>query len=154
MASIAPSSSKKWGRRSLDAPINLVPYIDLMVTIITFLMMTAVWTQITALEVQNGSDAISVPVTSHIKSITVTLANKGLFVAEDGAQARIIAKADGNFNLTELSKEFKQFKETDTNRFQVNVQVQDGIGYENVIEVIDLAIGMGLSGVTLKPWQS
>ena len=39
----------------MDAAINLVPYIDMLMTIMTFLMMTAVWTQIAMLEVQNAS---------------------------------------------------------------------------------------------------
>jgi biopolymer transport protein ExbD len=51
----AEPTSGKGGKKSLDANINLVPYIDMLMTIMTFLMMTAVWTQIAMLEVQNAS---------------------------------------------------------------------------------------------------
>jgi biopolymer transport protein ExbD len=50
MGGAAPEPGKG-GKRALDAAINLVPYIDLLMTIMTFLVMTAVWTQIAALEV-------------------------------------------------------------------------------------------------------
>jgi biopolymer transport protein TolR len=46
-------------RRSLDADINLVPFIDLLSMCICFLLMTAVWTQIGSLPVKqsHGTDA-------------------------------------------------------------------------------------------------
>jgi biopolymer transport protein TolR len=46
-------------RRSLDAEVNLVPFIDLLSMCICFLLMTAVWTQLGAVQVKqaNGSEA-------------------------------------------------------------------------------------------------
>ena len=41
----------KGGKRSLDTAINLVPFIDLLSAIISFLIMTAVWNQIDRLTV-------------------------------------------------------------------------------------------------------
>lgn len=51
-----PSSG---GRRSLDAEINLVPFIDLLSVCICFLLMTAVWTQISTVQVKqsHGTEA-------------------------------------------------------------------------------------------------
>jgi biopolymer transport protein TolR len=46
-------------RRSLDAELNLVPFIDLLSTCICFLLMTAVWMEIGSLQVKQatGTDA-------------------------------------------------------------------------------------------------
>src|SRR5262245_2556773 len=44
----------KGGKKPLDTAINLVPFIDLMAVTISFLIMTAVWTQIGRLQVQNS----------------------------------------------------------------------------------------------------
>ena len=41
----------KGPKKPLDATINLVPFIDLMAVTISFLIMTAVWTQIGRLQV-------------------------------------------------------------------------------------------------------
>src|ERR1700750_1638717 len=49
----------KGGKKPLDTAINLVPFIDLMAVTISFLIMTAVWTQIGRLQVAstgNGGD--------------------------------------------------------------------------------------------------
>ena len=43
----------KGGKKPLDAAINLVPFIDLMAVTISFLIMTAVWTQIGRLQVSS-----------------------------------------------------------------------------------------------------
>src|SRR5215471_1530663 len=49
-------SSGKGKKKPLDATINLVPFIDLMAVTISFLIMTAVWTQIGRLQVaQSGN---------------------------------------------------------------------------------------------------
>ena len=52
-----PSGSSK--RKTLDAEVNLVPFIDLLSVSICFLLMTAVWVQIGTVEVKqaHGTDA-------------------------------------------------------------------------------------------------
>jgi biopolymer transport protein TolR len=52
-----PSSSSR--KKSLDAEVNLVPFIDLLSVSICFLLMTAVWVQIGTVEVRqaNGTEA-------------------------------------------------------------------------------------------------
>src|ERR1700760_1233240 len=44
-------------RKPLDTAINLVPFIDLMAVTISFLIMTAVWTQIGRLQVSSSGQA-------------------------------------------------------------------------------------------------
>lgn len=47
--SVSVSSPDNGGRRSLDAEINMVPMIDLLVCCITFLVLTAVWSTMSRL---------------------------------------------------------------------------------------------------------
>ena len=60
MGAVAAESARG-GRRQLDAHINLVPYVDMLMTIMTFLVMTAVWTRMSALEVHSPSSGTSAP---------------------------------------------------------------------------------------------
>ena len=55
------SGSGKSRRRSLDAEINLVPFIDLLSMCICFLLMTAVWMEIGSLQIKQlvGTSASS-----------------------------------------------------------------------------------------------
>ncbi len=62
-------------KKSLDANINVVPAIDLLSCCISFLLFTAVWTQISRLQVQQlGTGAPEPTVTDPQKALIVTLA--------------------------------------------------------------------------------
>src|SRR5512142_285631 len=62
-------------KKSLDAVINVVPAIDLLSCCITFLLYTAVWTQISRLQVQQlGTGAPEIEQTEQQKQLLVTLA--------------------------------------------------------------------------------
>lgn len=63
-------------KRSLDAEINLVPFIDLLSMCICFLLMTAVWTQLGSVQVKqaNGTDAVP---TAPAKTVDVDLKFSG-----------------------------------------------------------------------------
>ncbi len=52
MASAGPQPSAHGRKKSLDAEINLVPFIDLLSMCICFLLMTAVWIEIGAVNVK------------------------------------------------------------------------------------------------------
>lgn len=48
------SSSSNGRRKSLDAELNLVPFIDLLSMCICFLLMTAIWIQVASVQVKQG----------------------------------------------------------------------------------------------------
>ncbi|TMA14377.1 MAG: biopolymer transporter ExbD, partial [Deltaproteobacteria bacterium] len=55
MAGAAPQEhTGKGGKKALDAELNLVPFIDLLSCCISFLLITAVWTQIAGLQVASS----------------------------------------------------------------------------------------------------
>jgi biopolymer transport protein ExbD len=43
------------GKRNVNASLNLVPYIDLLVTLMTFLMISAAWVSMKAITAQHAS---------------------------------------------------------------------------------------------------
>src|SRR5216683_764702 len=70
-ADLGPASSGK--KKPLDTTINLVPFIDLMAVTISFLIMTAVWTQIGRLQVSQSGNATDESVTTPDKTVPVIL---------------------------------------------------------------------------------
>jgi len=52
MGGAAPTPTGKGGKKPLDASLNLVPFIDLLSCCISFLLITAVWTQLARMDVQ------------------------------------------------------------------------------------------------------
>src|SRR4051812_41051685 len=80
MASVA-ASPQRGGKRSLDAELNLVPFIDLLSMCICFLLMTAIWVEVGSLQIRQilGTDAA--PVTQEALDLQVRFtANKGMDV--------------------------------------------------------------------------
>ena len=50
--SVSVDDGGKSGKKSLNADLNLVPYIDLLTCMVAFLLITAVWTQLARLQAQ------------------------------------------------------------------------------------------------------
>src|SRR5215467_10905019 len=69
-ADLGPASSGK--KKPLDTQINLVPFIDLMAVTISFLIMTAVWTQIGLLQVSSSGGPSDSPEENE-KTVPLTL---------------------------------------------------------------------------------
>src|SRR5256714_14860791 len=58
MGGAAPTPSGKGGKKPVDAAINLIPFIDLLSCCISFLLITAVWTQLARMDVaQKGQSS-------------------------------------------------------------------------------------------------
>src|SRR5574337_1547805 len=111
--------SGKKKRRSLDAVINVVPAIDLLSCCISFLLFTAVWTQIARLQVQQlGTGAPEPETTEQQKQLMVTLAmgERGFNLATSaGTSVEIPAMGRGekgeiSFDVKALGDQLKQLK--------------------------------------------
>lgn len=79
---MAPTQSG--GRRAVDAEINLVPFIDLLCSLIAFLLMTAVWAQIASLELQQAASSETIPEDRDTLGLRIFVGEKGFkVVAKD-----------------------------------------------------------------------
>ena len=47
---VSVDTGGKGGKKSVNADLNLVPYIDLLTCMVAFLLITAVWSQLARLE--------------------------------------------------------------------------------------------------------
>lgn len=155
MASVAPESKGRFGKRSFDAPVNLVPYIDLMTTIITFLMLTAVWIQMSALEVQNGTGGQESVVQKDNddlpKPVVVMITDQGLKLFEEGGTQVVLPNIGDAYDHEGLRSKLKSLKENRPEREELKIKTQDGVTFEQIAKVIDIASEFGYSAVTLKP---
>jgi len=94
-ANMGGSAGGSGRRRSLDAEVNLVPFIDLLSMCICFLLMTAVWTQLGSVQVKqaNGSEAAATAVEK-----TIDL------------EVKFVSSSEASFTLKKAGKVLKQFK--------------------------------------------
>jgi biopolymer transport protein ExbD len=144
----------KGGKKPLDAAINLVPFIDLMAVTISFLIMTAVWTQIGRLQVASAGQGGDPTEQKDDKSIPLTLmvTEKELRLTAGSEQVDVIPRdASGNIDYKRLKDDFKKITDQLKDQNQITVQTEDGVKYDDLVHVIDEAVGDGLPNVSVSP---
>lgn len=152
-------SGGKGGKKALDAAINLVPFIDLMAVTISFLIMTAVWTQIGRLQVAQSGQSDATEQTEEDKTIPLTLvvtdrelrltAGPTVYdpipVTRDGDQRLQLTVLQQK--LTELKEKLKAEQAPEPSA--ITVQAEDSVKYEDLVRIIDAAKSQGLGNVSL-----
>lgn len=146
----------KGHKRSLDTAINLVPFIDLMSVTITFLIMTAVWDQVSRLSVTQSGGPSSDPPPQEAKTLPLNLlvTERG-FTLSSGGTALEIPKVDGKFVFCHkgsadtvdspekceedtLVNALRKVKAEVPDQRNITLQCEDGIKYSDLVKVIDV----------------
>ncbi len=102
-------------RKPLDTQINLVPFIDLMAVTISFLIMTAVWTQIGRLQVSNSGGPSDSQDTENEKTVPLTLliGDKDLRLTAGTSSfdpIPVVRDSKGHIDLTKLEMRIKEVR--------------------------------------------
>ncbi len=144
-------------KKSLDAVINVVPAIDLLSCCISFLLFTAVWTQISRLQVQQPGMGGPPPTAEQLKQlqITLSLTERGYQLATSaGATVEIPSlgrSPDGGalYDLKSLTAKLKQLKTEYPDQSTITVAADDAVLYSDLIRAIDTCLGAGLASVSV-----
>jgi biopolymer transport protein TolR len=152
----APEPTSKGGKKVLDAAINLVPYIDMLMTIMTFLMMTAVWNQIAMLEVQNASGGAEAqpeePDPNKPKPILILVTDRSVKIQEEAnPDTKEFPSTGDGYDFNGVQVELKRLKEARPDRTEVKIQSEDGVKYVDLVKIIDLSTGLDMKALTLTP---
>lgn len=143
-------------KKPLDATINLVPFIDLMAVTISFLIMTAVWTQIGRLQVASaGGEGDPTEKDDKLPPITLVLAEKEIKISVGPSQLgdAIPATRDekGQLQLVKVQELLKKIRVEIPEQNAITVQTEDGVRYEDLVRVIDECIGDEFPAVSVSP---
>lgn len=151
-----PEGGGRRKKKSLDAVINVVPAIDLLSCCITFLLYTAVWTQISRLQVQQfGAGAPEPPAGEQQKLLQVTLAvgERGMNLSTSaGLSVDIPVERQGaelHQDLKTLGDRLKQLRSDNPDAAAVTVSSEDTVLYGELVQVIDTCVGQGLLAVSV-----
>jgi biopolymer transport protein ExbD len=145
-------------KKSLDATINVVPAIDLLSCLITFLLYAAVWTQISRLQVQQLGSGAPEPTTLEQKSLIVTLAmgERGFNLSTSAGTTFEVPSlgrtSEGltQFDLKGLGERLKQLKNDYPDQSAITVQAEDTVAYGDLVSVIDACLAVGLVSVAVS----
>jgi biopolymer transport protein ExbD len=146
-------------KKALDAVINVVPAIDLLSCLITFLLYTAVWTQISRLQVQQlGLGAPDqLPTEQQQKALAVTLAvgERGMALSVGDASYDIpsLGRSPEGLVLQDLKTlhtRLKTVKGSFPDQGSIIVTAEDTVPYGDLVHVIDACLGAGLMQVSVS----
>jgi len=144
----------KGGKKPLDTQINLVPFIDLMAVTISFLILTAAWSQIGRLQVANSGASAepASPTEDKTPPISLLITEKELRLSAGTQNFDPIPVTRGPNNKIELEKlkdKFKELKSQLPDAQAITLQAEDGIRYEDLVRIIDECKGSGLPQVSV-----
>ena len=102
---VSVESGGKGRRRSVDAELNLIPFIDLLSTCILFLLMTAVWVQVSKMSALSQPSGEALITHSEVSSINQAKEERDfdILVRTDGVEI----KEDGrSLGIYDISRDF------------------------------------------------
>jgi biopolymer transport protein ExbD len=139
-------------RKDVNAELNLVPYIDLLTCMVAFLLITAVWTQLARLEVQQKGQGESSGAEPPPTKIAVLVHKDGfaLVVGQNQQQdQQPIPQARGDYDYATLAKELKRLKESHQDKTDLQVLSEDAIKFEILVKTMDAAMAAGFPDISL-----
>ena len=143
----------KGGRRNVDFELNLIPFIDLLSVCILFLLMTAVWVQISKMSAFSQPSGQATVSHSEVASINEMREGRiwDVLIREKGVQIVQKGRSLGTFPAETISETFLKLKEKikDPEKARISVRAADNVIYEDVIFVLDGLMAADLTNVTI-----
>jgi biopolymer transport protein ExbD len=124
-------------RRQKEAPdLDMTTFMNLMVVLVPFLLITAVFSRITIVELDLPS-AKGAPPAAPTFRVEVVVRDAGLEIT-DGAQViAAIPKVDGEYDLPKLSEYLVAIKSEYPEKDDASVLLEPDIKYDHLIQVMD-----------------
>ena len=125
-------------RRQIRKPseLLLVPMIDIFTVLVTFLLMTAVFSRITIVELDLPSSA-GAKVTEPAFRLEVVVRKEGFELTNGSTLIAAIPKVNGEYDLKTLSELALSLKRDHPDEDNASVLLEPDIAYDDLIQVMD-----------------
>jgi len=140
--------------RSTTVDLNLVPIIDLMSVCIIFLLITAVWTQVSMIQIgssiygkKSSDDKIEPPPKAEIP-FRLDVRNDGYRIIIGRNEIRF-PKVNGDYDHDKLLTEVKKIKELYPEKNDAVVTVMDELPYDTLIGGMDALLTAGFPEISV-----
>lgn len=152
MAQINGGSSRG---RVVSVELNLVPFIDLMSVLITFLLITAVWSQVSMIQIGSSlyakKDETQAPpqLTPNADiALKVDVKAEG-YVLTVGTQIISLPKVNASYDHEGLIAQLQRVKQLYPEKVDGIVSMGDEIPYENLISTMDQFLVAGFPNISI-----
>lgn len=148
--SVSVDTGNKSGKKPLNAELNLVPYIDLLTCMVAFLLITAVWTQLSRLQAQQkGQGAVGEDTPPVQQTKIVVVVNQEGFNLVVGVDQTPIPKKGTDYDFQQLATALKKAKEAYPDKNDVQVASEDPILFDTIIRTMDTALTQRFPDISL-----
>lgn len=140
--------------RNTTVDLNLVPIIDLMSVCIIFLLITAVWTQVSMIQIgssvygkKSNEEKVEPPPKAEVP-FRLDVRREGYHVVI-GRQELNVPKLNGEYDQTKLTDELKKIKELYPEKNDAVVTVLDELPYGSLIGGMDALLVAGFAEISV-----
>jgi biopolymer transport protein TolR len=143
------------GKRAVSVELNLVPVIDLMSVLITFLLITAVWTQVSMIQIGSSlyakkDDTQAPPQLTPNADIALKVDVKmDGYVLTVGTQIISLPKLNAAYDYTGLVAQLQRVKQLYPEKVDGIVSMSDDVPYENLINTMDQFLVAGFPNISI-----
>lgn len=139
------------GGRNKSVELNLVPFIDLMSVLITFLLISAVWTQVSMIQLGASfasprSDQTTPiqppPLEDLVLRLDIRANGYVLYVGKD---VRSIPKLGTEYDKEALVADLTKIKQMYPDKGGIKMAIEDEIVYDHVVAAMDIGLKAGFS---------
>lgn len=141
------------GKKSVDSEIPLVPFIDLLLCCVMFLLVTAVWNQLARLNAnqqQPGQSAPNEPPPEEKIKVILQVQSNGFTLSSTAGDRIEIPKSGDAYDMEGLRTKLQERKRSEPNRKDLVVAPEDGVHYEDVVASMDMVVGEGFPDMSLS----
>lgn len=129
--------SNRRKRSREEAELNITTFLNLMVVLIPFLLVTAVFSRITILELDLPTEAAGQTSDRPPVNIEVMVRKNRLEIGDGRKVLVTIPKSGDRYDLRKLSEALLGIKKTHSDKEDATILVEPDIEYESVIHVMD-----------------
>lgn len=142
------------GKRQSNLEVNLVPFIDLMSVLITFLLITAVWTQVSMIKLgsslyskQNTEDVDKPPPKTEVP-LRVDVKDAG-HVIVIGPKRIDIPKKGADYDIETLTMQLMQIKQVYPEKVDAVITMDEHLKYDFLIHGMDALLQAGFPAISV-----
>jgi biopolymer transport protein ExbD len=125
-------------RQAAEVDLDVTTFMNLMVVLVPFLLITAVFSRITIVELTLPSATGGAAKTDPIFRLEVIVRESGLELSNGDALIAAIPKVDGEYDLKRLGEMAIALKKEYPDSHDASVLLEPEIEYDNLIQVMDV----------------
>ena len=147
MASIDVGAGRA-GKKAVDASIPLIPFIDLLLCCVMFLLVTAVWNRLASLDASQQVPGQNTPDQAQPEPLRLVLhVHDSGYVLSSTAGDRVeIPKVGSAYDLAALRERLGAYRQAAPSRRDLTIAPDDGVAYDALVQAMDAASAQGFIG--------